>query len=190
MTDPRAVVEFWFADRARTLWFERDRDFDADIRQRFADAVHAAQLGGLEDWRATPQGTLALVLLLDQMARNIHRGEAKAFLGDPRALAISRETIARGQDRGFGFQERRFLYLPFAHSEAIADQDRAIELFTDLMNGCEAAFRREAEKQLDYAHRHRAIILRFGRYPHRNAALGRETTAAEAEFLKGPNSSF
>lgn len=190
MTDPRTVVEFWFADRARALWFEKDRDFDAEIRRRFAAAVHAAQCGGMEEWRATPSGTLALVLLLDQMARNIYRGEAKAFLGDPRALAIARETIARGIDRGFGFQERRFLYVPFEHSESLADQDRAIELFTDLMNGCDPAFRQEAEEQLDYAHRHRVIIQRFGRYPHRNAALGRETTAAEAEFLKGPNSSF
>ena len=190
MISPRAVVEFWFSDRAMPLWFERDRAFDEDIRERFGAAVHAAQMGGMEEWRATPEGTLALLILLDQMGRNIHRGEAKAFLGDSRALAVARDAIAKGFDRQFGFQRRRFIYLPFEHSEAMDDQDLAVRLFTDLIDDCAPEDRADAETQLDYVHRHRVIIKRFGRYPHRNAALGRETTEAEAEFLKGPNSSF
>jgi uncharacterized protein (DUF924 family) len=184
------VVEFWFSDRAKPLWFERDGGFDEEIRERFGAAVHAAQMGGMEEWRATPEGTLALILLLDQMARNIYRGEAKAFLGHRRALALSRDAIAKGYDRYFDFQRRRFIYLPFEHDETMEEQDFAIRLFTALLEDCPPENRQEAEDQLDYAHRHRAIIQRFGRYPHRNAALGRETTEAEAEFLKGPNSSF
>lgn len=190
MGNPRAVVEFWFSERARPLWFEKDPAFDDEIRARFAAAVHDAQMGGMEEWQATPEGTLALLILLDQMGRNIHRGEAKAFLGDRRALAVADAAIAKGFDRGFGFQRRRFFYLPLEHSEAIADLDRSIELFTAALNDCAPEDRRDAEEQLDYAHRHRVIIRRFGRYPHRNAALGRETTEAEADFLKGPNSSF
>ena len=190
MSNPRAVVDFWFSDRAKPLWFEKDAAFDEEIRARFGAAVHAAQMGGMEEWQATPEGTLAILILLDQMGRNIYRGEAKAFLGDLRALAIARAAIAKGFDRQFGFQRRRFIYLPFEHSEAMEDQDLAVQLFTLLMNDCDPADRQGAEEQLDYVHRHRVIIQRFGRYPHRNAALGRETTAAEAEFLKGPNSSF
>lgn len=190
MIDPRTVVDFWFCDRARPLWFEKDRAFDEEIRARFGAAVHAAQMGGMDEWQATPEGTLALLILLDQMGRNIHRGEAKAFLGDLRALAVARTAIAKGFDRHFGFQRCRFIYLPFEHSEAMEDQELAVQLFTTLMNNCAPEDKRDAEEQLDYVHRHRVIIQRFGRYPHRNAALGRETTEAEAEFLKGPNSTF
>lgn len=188
--DPRMVVDFWFSERARSLWFEKDREFDAEIAARFDAAVHAAQMGGMEEWLATPDGTLAVLILLDQMARNIHRGEAKAFLGDRRAVAIARDAIGRGDDRRFPFPKRRFFYLPFEHSEAMADQYLSIRCFTALVEDCAPEHRKEAEEQLDYAHRHRVIIERFGRYPHRNAALGRETTAAEADFLNGPNSSF
>lgn len=188
--NPRAVVEFWFSERARPLWFEKDRDFDAEIRARFGAAVHAAQTGGMEEWRETPEGALALLILLDQMGRNIYRGEAKAFLGDPRAMAVAIDAIAKGYDRRFGFDRRRFFYLPFEHSESLADQDLSIRYFTALVEACDPADRPRAEEQLDYAHRHRVIIQRFGRYPHRNAALGRQTTEAEADFLKGPNSSF
>lgn len=190
MIDPRAVIEFWFAPHAKALWFEKDRAFDEDIRARFGAAIHEAQMGAFEEWRATPMGTLALLILLDQMSRNIYRGQAKAFLGDARALGIADAALKRGDDKGFDFEQRRFFYLPFEHAEDMVNQERSIQLFTQLYEETPAQDRARAEEQLDYAHRHRDIIKRFGRYPHRNAALGRPSTEAETEFLKGPGSSF
>jgi uncharacterized protein (DUF924 family) len=186
MISPREILQFWFSDRARPLWFEKDTVFDEDIRARFGPMVHEAQLGAFEDWRASADGTLALLLLLDQFARNLHRGQAKAYLGDARAREIADEAIARGFDKRFPFPDRNFFYLPFEHCETLANQDRYIAL----LEGCVREFGEVAAEYLDYGHRHRNIIERFGRFPHRNAALGRETTEEEAEFLKGPNSSF
>ena len=190
MSNPRAVIEFWYSQRARPLWFEKDTAFDEEIRSRFGADIHAAQLGAFDEWRATPMGTLALLILLDQMSRNIYRGEAKAFLGDVRALGVADAALKRGDDKGFDFEQRRFFYLPFDHAEDMANQERSIQLFTQLYEETPAQDRARAEEQLDYAHRHRDIIKRFGRYPHRNAALGRPSTEAETEFLKGPGSSF
>ncbi|WP_374656025.1 DUF924 family protein [Dongia sp.] len=190
MSDPRSVIDFWYAPRARALWFEKDREFDAEIRTRFGAAVHAAQMGELDSWAATQMGALALLILLDQMGRNIHRGSPKAFLGDARALAIANAAIARDFDKGLPFDQRRFFYLPFEHAEDMTNQDRSIALFTRLYEETGGADRKEAEEQLDYAHRHRDIVKRFGRYPHRNAALGRLSTEDETAFLKMPNSSF
>lgn len=186
MTTPREVLQFWFSDRARPLWFEKNRDFDAEIRERFGQAVHEAQLGGFADWRTSPDGALALLLLIDQFARNLYRGTAKAFLGDALAREIAAEAIARGFDKRFPFPDRNFIYLPFEHGETLADQDRYIALLTD----CLREFGDVAAEYLEYGHKHRNIIKRFGRFPHRNAALGRESTEEELEFLKGPNSSF
>lgn len=186
MTTPREILQFWFSDRARPLWFEKDTVFDADIRARFGPLVHEAQMGGFEDWRASPDGTLALLLLLDQFARNIHRGRAKAYLGDARARAIADEAIRRGFDRRYPFPDRVFFYLPFEHCETLANQER----YFALMQGCVREFGEAAVDYLEASRQHRDIIRRFGRFPHRNAALGRETTEEEAEFLKGPNSSF
>ena len=190
MSDPRSVLDFWFAARARELWFEKDKAFDDEIRARFGATVHQAQAGAFGEWAESPTGCLALLILIDQMARNIYRGAAKAFLGDTRALAIANEAIRRGFDRGLPFQQRRFFYLPFEHAEDMANQDRSIELFTRLRDETTGPERDEAEVQLDYAHRHRDIIRRFGRYPHRNEALGRPSTEEEIEFLKQPGSSF
>ncbi|WP_374380010.1 DUF924 family protein [Dongia sp.] len=190
MTDPRAVLDFWFSARSQPLWFEKDRAFDEEIRHRFGAAVHEAQMGGFEGWSESPTGCLALLILLDQMSRNIYRDEAKAFLGDVRARAVAEKAIARGFDRTFPFQQRRFFYLPFEHAEELAIQDRSIELFTRLRDETDGPDREDAEEQLDYAHRHRDIIKRFGRYPHRNGALGRTSTEDEIDFLKGPGSSF
>lgn len=186
MIDPRDVLQFWFSDRARELWFEKDAAFDEEIRARFGQAVHEAQLGGFAAWRRSPDGALALLLLLDQFARNLYRGSAKAFLGDALAREIAAEAIARGFDKRFPFPDRNFFYLPFEHGESLADQDRYIALLTD----CVREFGDAAAEYLEYGHKHRRIIQRFGRFPHRNAALGRETTEEEAEFLKGPDSSF
>ena len=186
MANPREVLQFWFSDHARTLWFEKDREFDEELRGRFGQMVHEAQLGGFADWRGSPDGALALLLLIDQFARNLYRGTAKAFLGDALAREVAAQAIARGFDKRFPFPDRLFFYLPFEHCETLANQDRFIALLTD----CLREFGDEAAEYLEYGHKHRDIIKRFGRFPHRNAALGRETTEEEAEFLKGPNSSF
>jgi uncharacterized protein (DUF924 family) len=190
MTDPRAVIDFWFSPRAKAVWFEKDRAFDEEIRARFGSAVHEAQMGGFEEWVGSLSGSLALLVLLDQMARNIYRGEAKAFLGDPRARTIADAAISRDFDKGLPVERRRFFYLPFEHAEDMANQDRSIRLFTQLFETAAPDERVEAEVQLDYAHRHRDIIKRFGRYPHRNEALGRVSTEDEIAFLKTPGSSF
>jgi len=190
MTDPRAVLDFWFSDRARAFWFERDRDFDAEIAARFGASVHVAQQGGFESWRASPEGSLALLILLDQMARNIYRGEAKAFLGDARARRVADAALAQGHDRVTPFDRRPFFYLPFEHGEAMADQDRAIDLFTRHHAEAPPELKPFAEIQLDYAHRHRDVIRRFGRFPGRNAALGRPSSEVEADFLADPKNHF
>ena len=186
MITPPDVLQFWFSERARPLWFEKDRDLDEEIRARFGQPVHEAQLGGFAEWRSSPDGALALLLLIDQFARNLYRGTAKAFLADPLARDIAAEAVARGFDKRFPFPDRVFFYLPFEHCETLANQDRYIALLTD----CLREFGDAAAEFLEYGHKHRRIIQRFGRFPHRNAALGRETTEEEAEFLKGPDSSF
>ena len=186
MTDPRSIIDFWYAPRAHALWFEKDKAFDEEIRARFGAAVHAAQMGELDSWAATQMGALALLILLDQMSRNIYRGQAKAYLADPLAREVAAEAVARGFDRRYPFPDRVFFYLPFEHCETLANQDR----YFALIQGCLREFGEVALPYLDYSHRHRDIIKRFGRFPHRNEALVRETTEDEAEFLKGPNSSF
>lgn len=186
MSTPREILQFWFSDRARPLWFERDPGFDADIQTRFGPLVHQAQMGAFADWRSSPDGALALLLLIDQFARNIYRGQAKAYLADPLAREVAAEAVARGFDRRYPFPDRVFFYLPFEHCETLANQDR----YFALIQGCLREFGEAVVPYLDYSNRHRDIIKRFGRFPHRNEALGRETTEEEAEFLKGPNSSF
>jgi uncharacterized protein (DUF924 family) len=186
MSTPREILQFWFSDRARPLWFEKDSGFDADINARFGPLVHQAQMGAFADWRSSPDGALALLLLIDQFARNIHRGQAKAYLADPLAREIAAEAVARGFDRRYPFPDRVFFYLPFEHCETLANQDRYFALITD----CLREFGQVAAEYQEASRQHRDIIRRFGRFPHRNAALGRKTTEEEAEFLKGPNSSF
>jgi uncharacterized protein (DUF924 family) len=185
----REVLDFWFGSgaargKARPEWFRRDEQFDARIRARFA-ALHAsAALGECEAWRAEPRAMLALVIVLDQFSRNLYRGDARAYSQDSHALACARDALARGDDAGIAPVEREFLYMPFEHSEDLADQDRAVELMRSL-----EPFE-ETRGLVEWAERHRAIIRRFGRFPHRNAALGRASTAEEAEFLKQPGSRF
>lgn len=189
--DPAAILDFWFGPAGsetrgqdRLEWFTKDTAFDAAIRDRFARATERAAAGGFREWEETSDGALALLILLDQFPRNLHRGQAAAFAGDARARAVADRAIARGFDRGRPDGERIFFYLPFEHSEDLADQDRACALFAALTQSPKAA------SYLDYAERHRAVIRRFGRFPHRNAALGRASTEAERAFLKEPDSSF
>jgi uncharacterized protein (DUF924 family) len=187
---PGTVLDFWFCDRVQLLCFEKDDAFDAEIREKFGDAVAAAEEGGFAEWQATPEGALALVILLDQMPRNIYRGTPRAFASDRRALAIAQQMVNSGFDRGFSFVRKRFTYLPFEHSEDPKVQKQALKLFGALAVECAEEHNAAAATQLLYAARHAEIIFRFGRYPHRNACLGRVSTPAEEAFLKDPMSSF
>lgn len=184
MTTPADILAFWFADGPDTFreaWFKRDDAFDAAIRERFGVACAAAPSGALDDWAGVPEGALALLLLLDQFPRNIHRGSAAAFASDAHALAVARQVVlARRFDLALRPTERMFLYLPFEHSEAMADQDVSVALFEGLRDHPEHA---KAGGTIGYAWAHRAVVARFGRFPHRNAVLGRESTEAEQAWL-------
>ena len=187
--DPEAVLDFWFGPAgkrgpARIEWFRKNPKFDAEIRARFDDTHRAAAAGGLEAWRASPEPMLALVVVLDQFSRNLYRDDARAFAQDAHALECAREALARGDDLTLLPVQRQFLYMPFEHSEDLADQDRCFELMKSL-----EAFP-ETRGLTGWAEKHRAVIRRFGRFPHRNAVLGRESTPAEREFLAQPGSGF
>jgi uncharacterized protein (DUF924 family) len=180
--DPRAqdVLRFWFrGDERDPRWFRKDDAFDLEIRERFLPVYEQAARGGLAAWRESPAACLALVIVLDQFPRNMFRGTAQAFAADALAREAARTIVAQGWDRAMSPAQRLFAYLPFEHSEDLADQDLSCEL----MKGFDA-------EQVRYAERHRDIIRRFGRFPHRNAALGRASTAEEIEFLKQPGSGF
>jgi uncharacterized protein (DUF924 family) len=171
---PKAVIEFWLA-AGPDKWFTKDDAFDAEIRSRFLATYHAAVAGQLADWDNTAEGALALLITLDQFPRNMFRGSAQAFAADPLARQIAERAIARGFDRMVGPVEQQFFYLPFEHSESPADQERCVALFRATGNA----------EALKWAELHADIIRRFGRFPHRNAALGRTTTAEEQAFLDG-----
>jgi uncharacterized protein (DUF924 family) len=190
------VLEFWFTPDAsatsegtggfptRRHWFHKDPAFDAVIRERFGTSIAQAVAGGLGEWCATPRGALARVLLLDQFTRNAFRDTPDSFMGDARALATARAAIARGQDRALAPVERWFLYMPFQHSESLADQEQSVALFRALAQETGLA------EPVEWAERHAEVIRRFGRFPHRNAILGRASTPGELDFLRSPGSRF
>lgn len=171
---PEAVVKFW-TEAGPSRWFAKDDAFDADLRTHFEAAHHTAARGGFADWEETPEGALALLLLTDQIPRNIFRGSAHAFATDPRAREVADRAIARGFDQRFEPLLRCFFYLPLEHSETMEDQERSVALFEALGD----------ENYTRYAVLHRDIIARFGRFPHRNLVLGRVTTPEEQAFLDG-----
>lgn len=179
--EPGDVLDFWFSPSARERWFAKDAAFDADITRRFASVLVQAERGHLESWMSSAESALALVILLDQFPRNIYRDDPRSFLYDMHALAYAKTAIAADYHRRLPTDRRRFLYLPFMHSERIINQDRCVELL---------AADGDDPEGLDFAHRHRVIINRFGRFPHRNAILGRTSTPEEEAFLKEPRSSF
>lgn len=184
---PAAILDFWFGPKPlaeRKVWFRKDPAFDAEIESRFGDAVAMAVAGAFGGWCGTPQGALARVILLDQFTRNIYRDTPRAFAGDARALATAEEAIARRFDESLETLERWFLYLPFEHSESAEAQKRSIELFEALANAT------GDRNPLEWAEKHAAVIRRFGRYPHRNAILGRESTPEELAFLSEPGARF
>ncbi|WP_430418226.1 DUF924 family protein [Methylibium petroleiphilum] len=186
------VLRFWFgpADVDRPEWFHKSAAFDAEIDLCFGMEVEAALHGRLDAWRRTLDGSLALVILLDQFTRNIHRGAPQAFAGDAQALAIARELVEQGRDTRLPLRRRSFLYLPFEHAEDRAAQEESVRLYTALAAEGAGPQSEALARTLDYAVRHRDIVARFGRFPHRNEVLGRASTAEEIEFLKQPGSRF
>lgn len=175
MTNPVEVLGFWLDEVGPEGWYAGGEDLDGECRDRFGDLVDAARSGGLDHWVEGPVGTLAYLVLTDQLPRNIHRGTALAFAADPLARAAARKAIDLGWDMQVPEPDRQFFYLPFEHSEDAADQALAVDLI-----GARLA---ENPESLLHARAHQEIIRRFGRFPFRNAALGRETTAQEAAFL-------
>ena len=184
------ILEFWFGrpgtaayGSARKEWFRKDPAFDAAIRERFGSAIETALGGGFADWSA-PRGRLARVVLLDQFTRNAFRETPRAFAGDALALALAEETIASGADAMLVPVERWFVYLPYVHAESQAAQERAVSLYRRLRDET------GLDEPLVWAERHAEVIRLFGRFPHRNAILGRESTPEEAAFLAAPGSRF
>lgn len=179
-TEIRAVLDFWLLQVGSDKWFVRDDALDDEIRGKFSALHQRAVAGALSEWRETPGGCLAEIILLDQFSRNLYRDDARAFAADGQARQVMDHALARGFDKDMSVDERRFLYMPLQHSENVADQARSVELFRTL----------EDDKTFEYTLRHQEIIVRFGRFPHRNTALGRDSTAEEIAFLSEPNSSF
>ena len=180
MTTPEDVLCFWFAADGtfRDVWFAKNALFDAACA-RFTETLRAAREGAFDQWAETPRGALALVIVLDQFSRNLCRGSPESYAADEQARAVARIAIASGFDRAVTPTQRIFFYLPFEHAETLADQDESVRLFETL-----------GAKSAESAHRHRDVIRRFGRFPHRNAALGRVSTPEEQAYLAEPGAGF
>jgi len=197
-SDIESILQFWFGeietdfcvDNHNKLWFRGGAVTDAKIRSRFASQLSEALVGKLESWCVTGRGTLALVLLLDQFTRNCFRGSAQAFAGDQQALGIAKAAIDGGLDRQLALIERCFFYAPFKHAECLADQERGVALYAALLEAAPTAKRPVIESYLVGAQQHRDIIGQFGRFPHRNAALNRISTAAESAYLEAGGPRF
>lgn len=198
-TQSEHVLAFWFgsgtsaveiAARQGKLWFSKSPENDQLVADRFGDTLIAARTGKLDHWVATPQGRLALILVLDQFPHHIHRDQPMAFATDPQALELAMAALAEGEDRRLTMIERVFLYLPLEHAETLFMQDHAVALYASLLREAKDDEHELFESFLDYAKRHRDVIARFGRFPHRNAILDRPSTPEEIEFLKQPGSRF
>lgn len=176
----KQVLDFWFAEIDPVMWFKKDDEFDRLLHTRFGQLWQAAAHGELAHWRATITGRLAEIIVLDQFSRNLFRNTPRSFSCDGMALVLAQEAIATGLCATLPVEQRGFLYLPFMHSESALIHQQAVVLFSQLNNG----------NQLEFELRHKAIIDRFGRYPHRNEILGRESTFEEQEFLQQPGSGF
>lgn len=176
----QSILSFWFEELTPAQWWQKSRVLDDDIRRRFGDLHRLACLGELFEWRTHAQGRLAEIIVLDQFSRNMYRDQPEAFAADGMALVLAQEAITAGAERGLTREQRVFLYMPMMHSESLKVHDVALALFEK--NG--------AADNLTFEQRHRDIVVRFGRYPHRNAILGRESTAEERAFLQQPGSGF
>ncbi|MCC5880014.1 MAG: DUF924 domain-containing protein [Idiomarina sp.] len=174
------VLNFWFYELNSADWFNKSDDLDNTIAKRFGELHAAASQCELSHWRQNAEGRLAEVIVLDQFSRNIFRDDPQAFASDPLALALAQEAVAQGLDKSLTVQQRAFLYMPYMHSESLTIHQQAVVLFSQP----------GLEESLDFEHKHKVIIERFGRYPHRNAVLGRKSSKAEREFLQQSGSSF
>ena len=186
---PGNILAFWFGvssdyGKSRAEWFKKDADFDEEIRRRFMTTYEAAAAGQLADWTDKAESCLALIVVLDQFPRNMFRGSARAFAADALARAATHHALQQGFDRQMKPVERQFLYLPLEHSESLDDQEHCLKLMREL-----SGFPETQDLHI-WAEKHLVIIRRFGRFPHRNLALGRESTAEEIAFLKEPGSGF
>lgn len=186
------VLAFWFGtpsdahhDKTRPEWFRKDNAFDSEIRTRFATLIEEALEGRLSPWSATADGAVAQILLLDQFTRNAFRDTPRAFAGDAQALSAARALVAESRDRTLPGVRRMFVYLPFEHAENLQTQEQSLRLFGQLGRDDP-----QLADLLTWAERHHAVIARFGRFPHRNAILRRQSTPEEEAFLKEPGSSF
>jgi uncharacterized protein (DUF924 family) len=178
------------ASQRRALWFQSRRDTDETIARRFAPTLKAAAQGALADWETQPRSTLALIIVLDQFPRNMHRGTAAAFEHDARALGVTRRGVAAGFLRPLSTVEQAFFLMPFQHCEDLSCQREGLELFQRMMDEAPAEWRTLAEGMLRSAGKHLEIVQRFGRFPHRNAILGRPSTPSELEYLQSNSESF
>ncbi len=174
------IIDFWFKEIEKEKWFKKDESFDETLRTRFGQTHQMATHCELAHWRQSPQGRLAEIIVLDQFSRNLYRGSGLAFAHDTLALALAQTAVAAGDDLELEPEQRAFLYMPYMHSESAVIHQQALKLFDQP----------GLENNYQYELRHKEIIDRFGRYPHRNEVLGRNTTPEEAEFLKQPGSSF
>lgn len=174
------VLEFWFDELTPKDWFTGGEEIDALIEARFSDLHQSAIQGELFEWRQNAQGRLAEIIVLDQFSRNIGRNSSAAFSADSMALVLAQEAVVGGFDHQLSQQQKSFLYMPYMHSESLLMHEQAVMLFSQT----------GLENNLDFEFKHKVIIERFGRYPHRNEVLGRESTAEEIEFLQQPGSSF
>ncbi|MBV2144626.1 DUF924 domain-containing protein [Falsochrobactrum sp. TDYN1] len=170
---PKDVLNFWFSPKMRKNWFEKSDEIDVEIRKRFLAAYEDARKDQMESWKQKPESALALTILFDQFPRNMFRGSPRSFESDGLARDIAVQALDHDFDRHLSVDQRQFFYLPLMHSEKLKDQKRSVELYEKLADPV----------SLDFARQHHDIIERFGRFPHRNKVLGRETTAEETEFL-------
>lgn len=200
IAEAQEVLSYWFGDHGPDdpttgsgqagLWWGQAEQTDRELAERFGVTHEAASRGELDAWASQPEGRVALVLVLDQLSRNLDRGTPRAFANDQAALRLTLEAIELGEDRARPFFHRVFLYMPFQHIERLVVQDQGCRMFERLRDECSEAHRELARKYLDFMRRHRDIVARFGRFPHRNAILGRPSSAEELHFLTQPGSSF
>lgn len=197
VTSKQDILKFWFQEAdsnklgaAMKRWFESNNEFDSEIKSKFFSTIEDALNGKLDSWTETIDGSLALIIVYDQFTRNVHRGSAASYTGDRRALSIAKNIISLGYDKNLPLLQRLFLYLPFMHAEDKSIQKQSLELYTDLSKDAPSEVKKYFGGCLDFAKKHKEIIDKFGRFPHRNKDLGRESTKEEVEFIKKSGRGF
>lgn len=190
LSTPELVLDFWFDPAVQPRWFGPTPTFDGILRERFGRTLEAARRGELDAWAGSPEGWLALLIVRDQFSRNLYRNDARAWSDDPAVQALALDGLGRGFDQALPPLQRVFAYMPLEHAENRALQERCTQLFEQLLADVPADERPNFQAFLDYARKHHDVIARFGRFPHRNALLGRADTAAEQAYLASPGAGF